>query len=217
VRRTDGGGEVPLETYARLQAPEAVLRRMARGVSTRDYADVIDLTRDGYGIQKSSVSRDFVRASAAQVKALAEHRFNGTHFPVILIDGVEYAGERMIVAAGITADGTKRILSLRQGATENAAVCVALLEDLRERGLDTGRPTLFVLDGAKALHAAVTRVWGTNAVIQRCQVHKMRNLKAHVSEKHGPSWDGDCRRRTMKPTTRPRRRRWKGRSGGCTG
>jgi len=75
---------------------------------------------------------------------------------------------------------------MRQGATENAQVCAALLEDLRERGLDTGRPTLFVLDGAKALHAAVTRVWGKSAVIQRCQVHKMRNLKAHVSEKHWP-------------------------------
>ena len=84
VRRTDGGGEVPLETYARLQSPEAmpeaVLRRMVRGVSTRDYGDVIDLTRDGFGVQKSSVSRDFVRASAAQVKALAERRFDGMHF-----------------------------------------------------------------------------------------------------------------------------------------
>jgi hypothetical protein len=188
VRRTDGGGEVPLETYARLQSPEAmpqaVLRRMVRGVSTRDYAYVIDLARDGFGVQKSSVSRDFVRASAAQVKALAERRFDGTHFPVILIDGVEYAGETMIVAAGITADGTKRVLGLRQGATENATVCVALLEDLQVRGLNTSQPALLLLDGAKALHAAAKRVWGQNGVIQRCQVHKKRNVKAHVPEKH---------------------------------
>jgi putative transposase len=68
---------------------------------------------------------------------------------------------------------------------------VALLEDLRERGLDTDRSTLFVLDGAKALHAAVTRVWGKNAASQRCQVHKMRNLKAHVTEKQ---WPGLVRR-----------------------
>jgi hypothetical protein len=67
-----------------------VLRRMVRGVNTRDYGDVIDLTRDGVGVQKSSVSRDFVRASAAQVKALAERRFDGMHFPVILIDGAPY-------------------------------------------------------------------------------------------------------------------------------
>ena len=86
----------------------------------------------------------------------------------------------MIVAAGITADGTKRVLGLRQGATENAAVCVALLEDLQGRGLDTSRPALLVLDGAKALHAAAKRVWGPNGVIQRCQVHKMRNILAKL-------------------------------------
>jgi putative transposase len=188
VRGAAGGGEVPLATYARLQSPDAmpqaVLRRMVRGVSTREYEQVIDMACDGFGVAKSSVSRGFVRASAADVKALAERRFEGERFPVVMIDGVEYAAETMVVALGITEDGTKRVLGLRQGATENADVCAALLEDLRERGLDTGRPTLFVLDGAKALHAAVTRVWGKKAVIQRCQVHKRRNLKAHVPEKH---------------------------------
>jgi transposase-like protein len=154
VRRTDGGGEVPLATYARLLSPEAVLRRMVRGVSTGDYANVVDLTRDGYGVKKSSVRRDFVRASAAQVKAMAERRFDGTDFPVLMIDGVEYAGETMIVAAGINADGTKRVLGLRQGATGNATVCSALLDDLQARGLDTSQPVLLVLYCAKALHAA---------------------------------------------------------------
>ena len=90
---------------------------------------------------------------------------------------------------GITEDGTKRILGLRQGATENAVVCTELLEDLRERGLDTTQPTLLVLDGSKALHAAARRLWGQNAVIQRCQVHKKRNVKAHVPEKHLPELD----------------------------
>jgi transposase-like protein len=190
VRRADGGGEAALETYARLQSgeamPEAVLRRMVRGVSTRDYEEVIDVARDGFGVAKSSVSREFVRASAAGVKTLAERRFDGDRFPVVLIDGVEYAGETMVVALGITEDGTKRVLGLRQGATENAAVCGALLEDLVGRGLNAGRATLFVLDGSKALHAAVARAWGKNAVIQRCQVHKRRNVKAHVAEKHWP-------------------------------
>ncbi len=221
VRRTDGG-EVPLETYAHLQSPdampEAVLRRMVRGVSTRDYENVIDLTQDGFGVRKSSVSRDFVRASTAQVKALAERRFDGTHFPVILIDGVEYAGETMIVAAGITADGTKCLLGLRQDATENAAVCVALLEDLQARGLDASRPMLLVLDGAKALHAAARRVWGQNGVIQRCQLHKKRNVKAHVPEKHTtPSWSGASRRRTTRRATRPPGRRWRRRHVGWSG
>jgi putative transposase len=188
VRRTDGSGEVPLESYSRLQSPDvmprAVLRRMVRGVSTRDYEDVIDLACDGFGVAKSSVSREFVRASATDVKALAERRFDGIRFPVVMIDGIEYAGETMVVAMGITTDGTKRLLGLRQGATENAELCAALLEDLRERGLDTGKPTLLVLDGSKALHAAAKRVWGKNAVIQRCQIHKKRNIKAHVPEKY---------------------------------
>jgi putative transposase len=193
VRQTDGRGEVPLETYARLQSPDAmpraVLRRMARGVSTRDYAGVVELARDGFGVAKSSVSRDFVRASAADLQALAERRFEGQRFPVVMIDGVEYAGATMIVALGIAEDGTKRILGLRQGATENAAVCVALLEDLQARGLDTAQPTLLVLDGSKALHAAAKRVWGEGAVIQRCQVHKRRNIKAHLAEKHHAELD----------------------------
>jgi putative transposase len=193
VRRTNGGGEVPLEMYTRLQSPgampRAVLRRMVRGVSTREYEHVVDIARDGFGVAKSSVSRAFVRASAAEVQTLAERRFDGQRFAVVMIDGVEYAGETMIVAMGITEDGTKRILGLRQGATENAVICTALLEDLQERGLDTTQPTLLVLDGSKALHAAVRRVWGRNAVIQRCQVHKKRNVKAHVPEKHWPELD----------------------------
>jgi putative transposase len=188
VRKADGSGEVVLENYARIQSddamPQAVLRRMVRGVSTRDYEDVIDTARESFGVGRSCVSRGFVRASAADVKALAERRFDGEGFAAIMIDGVEYAEETIIVALGITADGTKRILGVRQGATENAQVCTSLLEDLCERGLDTSRATLFVLDGSKALHAAVRRAWGKNAVIQRCQVHKRRNVKAHVPEKH---------------------------------
>jgi putative transposase len=213
VRRTNGGGEAELATYARLQSldamPQAVLRRMVRGVSTRDYEQVVDLARDGFGVAKSSVSRDFVRASAGCVKALAERRFDGVSFPAIMIDGVEYAGETMIVALGIIEDGTKRILGLRQGATENAAVCVALLEDLQERGLDTSRPTLLVLDGAKALYAAVRRVWGKKAVIQRCQVHKKRNIKAHVPEKHWPELDRQLSAAYHESDYETAKRRWK--------
>jgi transposase-like protein len=162
---------------------------MVRGVSTREYEDVIDTARDGFGVDRSSVSRQFVRASAADVRALAERRFDGARSAAVMIDGVESAGETMVVALGITADGTERVLGLRQGATENAEVCAALLEDLVSRGLDAGRPTLFVLDGSKALRAAVARAWGKNAVIQRCQVHKRRNVKAHVPEKHHAELD----------------------------
>lgn len=188
VRRRDGRGEAELATYALLQRdeamPEACLRRMVRGVSTRDYEQVVDLAAEGFGVTKSSVSRGFVKATAREVQTLAERRLDDARFVVIYIDGKEYAGETMVVALGITEPGEKRILGLRQGATENAEVVTSLLEDLRERGVDASRPILFVLDGAKALHAAVKRVFNKNAVVQRCQVHKVRNVKAHLPEKH---------------------------------
>ena len=188
IRYTQRCGEAELENYARLQSPEAmpqsVLKRLVRGVSCRDYEGVVDMAREGFGVKKSSVSRSFVKASAKEVRELAERRFDGVRFPVIYIDGTPYAGETMIAAMGITEDGTKRLLGVRQGATENAAVCTALLEDLCSRGLDTSSPTLLVLDGAKALHAAVKRVWGQNALIQRCQVHKQRNVREHLPQKH---------------------------------
>jgi putative transposase len=188
IRYTQRCGEAELENYARLQSPEAmpqsVLKRMVRGVSGRDYEGVVDLAREGFGVKKSSVSRSFVKASAKDVRELAERRFDGVRFAVIYIDGTPYAGETMIAALGITEDGTKRLLGVRQGATENAAVCTALLEDLCERGLDTSSPTLLVLDGAKALHAAAKRVWGSNGLIQRCQVHKKRNVQQHLPQKH---------------------------------
>jgi putative transposase len=188
LRYTRRCGEVELENYARLQSPNAmpksVLKRLVRGVSCRDYEGVVDLAREGFGVKKSSVSRSFVKASAGEVRQLAERRFDGVRFAVIYIDGTPYAGETMIAALGIAEDGTKRLLGIRQGATENAAVCTALLEDLCGRGLDSSSPTLLVLDGAKALHAAVKRVWGQNALIQRCQIHKKRNVQDHLPQKH---------------------------------
>lgn len=188
VRSTSGRGEADLERYRLLQSPDALpqaaLDHLVNGVSTRRYEQVVQLARQGFGVKKSSVSRGFVRASAAEVKRLAERRFDDERFTVIFIDAQPYAGEMMVVALGITTAGEKCLLGLRQGATENATVVTSLLEELRERGVRTDVPTLFVLDGAKALRAAVIRVWGKFAVIQRCQVHKRRNVEAHLPDKH---------------------------------
>jgi len=190
VRSTNGSGELNLETYELMQRadamPEAALQRMVRGVSCRDYEGVVDVARDGFGVKKSSISRGFVRASGKAVEEFSRRRFDGERFVALFVDGVEYAGETMVCALGIREDGTKRILGLRQGATENKQVVTALLEDLAERGIQTDLATLFVLDGSKALHAAVKSLWGRRAVIQRCQVHKKRNVKAHLAQKHWP-------------------------------
>lgn len=184
------GREHALRRYEVMQRedamPEAVLARMIRGVSCRDYAGVIDLAHDGFGVRKSSVSRSFVDASRVEVQQLIERRFDGVRFPVIMIDGVDYAGTTMIVVLGIQNDGQKRILGFREGATENAEVCRMLLEELCERGLCRDEPTLFVLDGSKALRKAVIAIWGRFAIVQRCQLHKKRNVQAHVPARH---WD----------------------------
>lgn len=187
VRRKDGG-EVALESYGLLQQPdaldEAALRLMVHGVSTRSYEAVVDTVCESYGVKKSCVSRNFVRASAAQLKTICERRWDDERFVAIFIDGKGFADELIVVALGVTEGGQKRILGLRQGATENARVVTALLEDLTQRGVRTDLPTLFVLDGAKALASAVKKTWGKCAFIQRCRIHKKRNIEAHLSEKH---------------------------------
>jgi transposase-like protein len=118
-----------------------------------------------------------------------QRRLAGTRFLAVFIDGVEYACETLVVALGVTTEGHKSVLGLREGASENALVVTALLEELVGRGLAASQPTLFVLDGAKALVAAVKRVFGKQAVIQRCQVHKRRNVKAHLAQSHHAELD----------------------------
>lgn len=181
------GGEVDLETYDLLQRqdamPEAALRRLVRGVSCRDYEAVIDKACEGYGVKRSSVSRHFVRATTDRLKELSDRRFD-ERFVVIYVDGLVYAGQTIIVALGVTLDGRKVVLGLRQGATENATVCKDLLTDLVSRGVASDRATLFVIDGAKALRSAISDVWGAYAVVQRCQQHKRANIKDYVSEQH---------------------------------
>ena len=132
VRRKNGG-EAALESYGLLQQPdaldEAALRRMVHGVSTRSYEAVVDTVCESYGVKKSCVSRNFVRASAAELKTICERRWDDERFAAIFIDGTGFADELIVVALGVTEGGEKRILGIRQGATENARVVTALLED----------------------------------------------------------------------------------------
>jgi putative transposase len=190
VRHTDGSGEAKLAVYQQLKNPEnlrgSVLRRIVHGVSARNYERVVEETREGFGVKRSSVSRHYVRVTAERIRQFCERRWDEVRFVAIIIDGKSFARETMIAVMGITVRGEKRMLGLRQGATENAQVCKELLESLRERGVNTDVPTLFVLDGAKALRAAVKSVWGDNALVQRCQVHKKRNVKEHLAESHWP-------------------------------
>jgi putative transposase len=193
VRSTRGKGEIRLSRYARMQArermPQAVLKRMVHGVSCRNYEGVVDCAQKGFGLKKSSVGRALKRALADEVRKLSNRRWDGVRLVAIYIDATPYAGESMVAAMGITVRGDKHILGLRQGATENAEVCKDLLEDLCERGVAPDVMTLFILDGSKALRAAVDRVWGKYAVIQRCQQHKRRNIRQYLNETYWSELD----------------------------
>lgn len=195
--RTRTGEEVELENYRRLQQDgrmqRAVAERVVCGLSTRKYRRAVESVLDGYGIRKSSVSRHFVRATANQLRALCERRLEELPLVALLIDGIELAGQTLIIALGVEDNGSKHVLGLWQGATENATVCKALLEDLVERGLNQERRYLLVIDGSKALRAAVDKVFGARAEVQRCQLHKRRNVKDHLPEHCRADYDRQLR------------------------
>jgi transposase-like protein len=130
------------------------------------------------------VSENFIEASREKVKQLMERPLGELRLCAVLIDGTPFKDRQMMAALGIGCDGRKTVLGIREGATENTAVVSSLLSELVERGLDFSVPRLYILDGGKALHAAVRRHAGEAAFIQRCQVHKKRNVVDHLPEEH---------------------------------
>lgn len=180
LRHKDGTGEVEIPAYRRLQDDARLGGRVRdiviAGVSTRKYRQVLPRVADSVGIAKSSVSRRFIEASAAQLAALQKRRFDDVDLLAIYIDGINVAGRHVLVAIGVDATGTKHLLGLADGATENARVVKDLLSDLIARGVDPNREYLFVIDGAKALAAAIEELFGDRAHVQRCRTHKVRNV-----------------------------------------
>ena len=182
--RTRQGEEVQLDSYARLQhdgrRQRAVREGMVAGLTSRSYPRAVQSVLEGYGIEKSSVSRQFVQASAAQLKRLCEKKLDDLDLVAILIDGIHLGQQVLVVALGIESSGKKHVLGLWQGATENTTVVKELLEDLVARGLNSERRYWFVIEGAKALRAGIERVFGGRAEVQRCQIHKRRNVQEHL-------------------------------------
>ena len=158
--------------------------KMMRGLSTRNYGAVVKDFQDAYGIEKSAVSENFIEASREKVKQLMERPLGELRLCAVLIDGTPFKDRQIIAALGIGCDGTKTVLGLREGATENTAVVNSLLSEMVERGLDFSTPRLYILDGGKALHAAVRRHAGEAGFIQRCQVHKKRNVVDHLPDEY---------------------------------
>ncbi len=157
------------------------------GLSTRKYGQAVRQFTEAYGLEKSAVSEHFVEASRSKLKELTERRLDKRRLCALLIEATPFEGQQMIVALGIGQDGRKTILGIRQGASENATIVGELLGDLLDRGLDFSQPRLYVLDGGKALQAAVKKYAGESAPIQRCQVHKRRNVLDHLTEEQKPA------------------------------
>ena len=187
------GREVPLPTFQAVAQADPLNRRVVEqmlvGVATRHYARSLESVPAGVvsrGTSKSSVSRRFVAKTTAQLRAWQSAPLDGLDLVALLLDGVHVGEPCLVVALGIAADGQKHALGLWEGATENTAVCQSLLANLQSRGLRTDRSLLVILDGAQALHKATRAVFGAAALIQRCQVHKLRNILDHLPERQRP-------------------------------
>lgn len=189
VRTTDDR-EVRLGSYEMFHRgeplTETVWEKLMLGLSTRNYGRAVREFAEAYGLEKSAISEHFIEASREKLKEMLERRLDKVRLCALLIDATPFAGQQMVVALGICQDGRKMILGIRQGATENATVVGELLGDLINRGLDLTEPRLYILDGGKALHAAVRKYAGESAPIQRCQVHKRRNVLDHLNDQQKP-------------------------------
>jgi putative transposase len=188
LRRKEGGegAEVPIPAYAAMQEGADLGKRvrgiLRRGVSTRHYEEVIPEVAGRCGVSKSSVSRRFQEASTEALKELCERRFENLELPIIYIDGKHFGGHQVICAVGVDTEGKKHVLGITEGATENAVVVKELLEDLVARGVSPERRRLFVIDGSKALRAGIDTVFGTKHPVQRCHLHKRRNVLGYVPQ-----------------------------------
>ena len=185
--RGTSGGEATLPSVARFRARDPLTARMMQqllaGVSTRQYEASLEARPSGWrtrGSSKSAVSRSVVRRTRQRLHEQLTRRLEGLEVVALFMDGVVVAQQTVIVALGIMRDGTKVPLGLRLGSTENAVVCTELLQDLLARGLTLDGRVLCVIDGGKGLRKALGDVLGDAAVIQRCQLHKGRNLAALV-------------------------------------
>jgi len=195
VRAVDGSGEVPVPAYELFTSTEVLgrmaMERMLAGLSTRRYGAGLEPVGDrveqaASSTSKSAVSRRFVAMTETALVELLAVDLSDLDLVAIMVDGVHFAEHCCVVALGIGIDGTKHPLAVVEGSTENATLVTELIVGLRERGLDVTGPILAVLDGSKALRRAVLDVFD-HPVIQRCQLHKIRNVRDKLPQRLRPA------------------------------
>lgn len=180
------GKEVAIPAYEAMmmnsQLGLRILEILMKGVSTRNYKSILPDMAETVNVSKSQVSREFILASEKQFKQLCERRFDQTDILVIYIDGIQFGDCHVIVALGVDPGGSKHVLGLREGSSENSQVATDLLNDLVERGIKPDRLRLFVIDGSKALRCAINAVYGSKNPVQRCRNHKIRNVLGYLPD-----------------------------------
>ncbi len=191
VRSRQHDREIPLGSYALFQKAslleETVWQKVMYGLTMRSYKEVVQQFAEAYGLEKSTTSEHFIEASRHKLDQLMKRTLKDIPLAAMLVDGTIFQGQHLIVAIGIDRLGNKIVLGLRQGAVENAAVVQDLFGELAERGVDFNQPRLYLLDGSKALRTAVIAYAGDAAFIQRCQVHKIRNVASYLPEGKRPA------------------------------
>ncbi len=184
VRDVEANEEVPLEVYHHLQRPRnmdgGLLLRVVSGIATRSYASCAEAIPEAFGLSSSSVSRRFIRASAAKLRQFQERFLSGYDLVGLFMDGKTFADQEMIIALGVTIDGHKIPLGFVQAASENERVCRQFVDSLIDRGLQYHQGLLCLIDGSKGLYSALTKALSGYVAIQRCQWHKRENVIAYL-------------------------------------
>ncbi|MFH1831127.1 MAG: transposase [Pseudomonadota bacterium] len=204
VRDRAGGEEIPLASYRRLHhgkdCDDASLIRVLKGLSCRDYEAAAMAVPEAFGLSSSSVSRRFVRASGKQLKALQNRDLSTHNIVVIVLDGKTFSKDDLIVALGVTLEGSKVVLGFVEASTENERVTSEFLRGLLSRGLNIDEGVLVVVDGSKGLLAGIRKALAGRVLIHRCNWHKRENVVSYVSKEEQPVLRKRLQRAYDRPT-----------------
>ena len=204
-------GEVRLESYDRLHGAsgdvdEGLYRKVLLGISCRDYEAAVEAVPGAIGLSKSTVSREFKKATARQLKAFQERDLSQYDVVAVFLDGKSFAEDQMVIALGSLLNGDKVFLGFVQTDTENARAIRIFLRGLADRGLDLSAGALMVIDGSKGLKAGAEAAFRGQVLIQRCQWHKRENVVSYLPRKEQTYWRGRLQRAYERPTYKEAKR-----------
>lgn len=203
-RLRKGADELPLSSYTALNSPgdldEQLLRRVLHGISCRNYEQAAEAIPGAIGLSPSSVSRGFVKASAAKLKEFQERSLGEEDIVALFLDGKTFVETTMVIAMGVTINGKKLFLGFVETNTENKTVLAPFLRSLIERGLDISQGLLVVIDGSKGLRGAVREAFKDRALVQRCQWHKRENIVGYMAKGQQAPWRSRLQHAYSRPT-----------------